>query len=191
MAEDGHYLDEAVEDALGGWGDHKEEERIKEITDGYKAKKIYRAEEYRTENGFSSYGMTFVSKDIEEYIDSKKTSGSGNSDMKDGIKMLFVMGRNELGERQMDEEEENRREMEEETLSPNVGRMVSIMKNCGKAGGNENEIVEVKPVRNGIEEMEGSASVENPKRKRGRPKKETEDPVEVRRVDLSNRMVSE
>ena len=64
--------------------------------------------------------------------------------MKDGIKLPFVMGRNELGKPQMDEEEENRREMEEKTLQPNVARMVRIMKNGDKAGGNKNEIVEVK-----------------------------------------------
>ena len=40
MTEDIHYLDEAVEDALKGWGAHKVEERIKEITDGYKLTKM-------------------------------------------------------------------------------------------------------------------------------------------------------
>ena len=44
MTEDGHYLDEAVEEALGGWVDHKVEERIKEITDGYKVKNKCRRE---------------------------------------------------------------------------------------------------------------------------------------------------
>ena len=48
-------------------------------------------------------------------MDGKKTGGFGNSDMRDGIKLPFVMCRNEVEERQMDYQEENRREIEEET----------------------------------------------------------------------------
>ena len=69
MAEHGHHLDEAVEETLRGWRDHKEEERIKIITDGYKVKKRCRTEEYRTENGCSSYGKTCFLKGMEEEMD--------------------------------------------------------------------------------------------------------------------------
>ena len=58
MAEDSHYLDEAVEDALGGWGVHTVEERIQEITDGYKLKTAGGEENYRTEKGCTIHGTT-------------------------------------------------------------------------------------------------------------------------------------
>ena len=90
------------------------------------------------EDGWCSHGTTGVSKDTVEYMEGNKTDGSGKSDMEDGIKLPCVMGRNEFGEGRMDDEEENRRDIEEETISPNVARMVRIMKNDEQLDGNEN-----------------------------------------------------
>ena len=107
MAEESHYLDEAVEDALGGWGVRAVEERIMEMTDGYKLKTRDGEDKYRTEKG---------------------SGGSGCGSMKDGIELPFVKGGKVLERRQVDKEEENRRDIVENTLSPNVARMVRIMK---------------------------------------------------------------
>ena len=61
-------------------------------------------------------------------MDSMKTGGSGCSSMMDGIELPFLKGSKDLGRRQVDKEEENLRDIEEDTLSPNVARMVRIMK---------------------------------------------------------------
>ena len=39
------------------------------------------------------------------------------------------MGRNDFGEGKMDDEEENRWDIEDENISPNVTRMVRVTKN--------------------------------------------------------------
>ena len=105
--------------------------------------------------------------------------------MKDGIELTFLKGSKDLGRRQVDKEEESRRDIAEDTLSPNVARMVRIMKNGD--GGIGKEVVEAKKVRKGITDIEGPRSMDNWKREEGRSKMEIEDIV--RRAKLHNRTV--